>query len=216
LDESLEDKVARCEAWYAERKQPCTFRLTPYSEPSLDDYLAERGYEMVDRTCVLQRPTHPWDASASAVGLRSAGRDEWLHAYHWMTGKQGGASPALRCLLDSMTSDRLLAILRSEEAPARPVACGLGVIQGEFLGLYDLVTAPRHRRKGYGTELVRGLVAWGAGNGARRAYLQVARANRPARRLYEKLEFEWVYDFWYRVRESRPEAGTAALRSSRG
>lgn len=205
--------MARCEAWHAERNRPCIFRLTPYSEPALDGFLENRGYELTDRTAVLQRSTRPEDAPGSAVEVMSAGLDEWLGAYVRMSGR-AGAPPALRSVLRSMTAERLLAILWAGD-PACAVACGMGVLQGELVALYDLATATSQRRKGYGSEMVRGLLAWGARNGARRAYLQVARTNRPAFRLYEKLGFEWVYDYWYRVRDGG-DVEAETLRSDRG
>lgn len=37
------------------------------------------------------------------------------------------------------------------------VACGLGVLENEYFGLFDVVIAPAERRKGYGTQLILGL-----------------------------------------------------------
>jgi ribosomal protein S18 acetylase RimI-like enzyme len=199
---SLEDKVARCEAWYAERGRPCIFRLTPFTDPTLDAFLAERGYAQIDRTAVLERATHPRDRLPDGVTMRETPLEAWLGEYGRMSQLGGAAPAALRGILETMKSERTLRVLWSE-AENEAVACGIASRDGDLVGLFDLVTAPQHRRQGFGVALVNGLLAWGAARRASRAYLQVMRANLPAWGLYEKLGFTWVYDYWYRVREAK-------------
>jgi GNAT superfamily N-acetyltransferase len=79
------------------------------------------------------------------------------------------------------------------------VACGLGVLEGGYLGLFDLIVDPERRGEGYGTSLLSGLLTWAREKGARWAYLQVMYKNEPARRLYGKLGFQEAYAYWYRV-----------------
>jgi GNAT superfamily N-acetyltransferase len=80
------------------------------------------------------------------------------------------------------------------------VSCGMGVLDGEHFGLFNLVTHSEYRRRGYGTALVRAMRAWSRERGAARSYLQVAEENVVARRVYGGLEFELAYPYWYRVR----------------
>ncbi len=86
------------------------------------------------------------------------------------------------------------------------VATGLGVAQTGCIGLYDIVTDPAYRGRGFGGQIVAGLLAWGAAHGATTAYLQVMLNNPPALRLYARLGFAEYYRYWYRVR-SREEVG---------
>ncbi len=66
------------------------------------------------------------------------------------------------------------------------------------------------REEGYPREIARffasdfkpvvgSLLAWGAGQGARAAYLQVMEENLPARALYVRHGFAAAYRYWYRV-----------------
>jgi len=61
------------------------------------------------------------------------------------------------------------------------------------------VTAPEHRKKGYGTHLISSMLGWARESGARHAYIQVVERNSPARRLYGKLGFQEMYRYWYRI-----------------
>ena len=78
------------------------------------------------------------------------------------------------------------------------VACGLAVIEKDIVGLFDIVTDPTQRRRGYGSKIVEALLSHGATQGANTGYLQVAQENAPARELYTKLDFSMVYQYWYR------------------
>jgi ribosomal protein S18 acetylase RimI-like enzyme len=89
------------------------------------------------------------------------------------------------------------AFLRDE---SEIIACGLGVVEGSYIGLFDIVTETGRRRQGYGGQIVRGLLNWGMEQGARQAYLQVTKRNEPAQALYSKLNFREQYQYWYRVK----------------
>lgn len=80
-----------------------------------------------------------------------------------------------------------------------PVACGVGVLEHEVFGLFDIITHPAHRRKGYATALVGGMLAWASQQRANRAYLQVVSTNQQALRLYAKFGFQEMYHYWYRI-----------------
>jgi len=102
-------------------------------------------------------------------------------------------------ILEAMPSRRFLASL---EDSGQVVACGMGVLENEYFGLFDLITAPQQRNRGYGTQLVSSLLRWAQENGALHAYLQVVGSNAPARYLYAKLGFQELYQYWYRVGRS--------------
>jgi GNAT superfamily N-acetyltransferase len=92
--------------------------------------------------------------------------------------------------------------LASLVAEGQVIACGMGVLERNLLGLFNVVTAPSHRNRGHATTIILALLSWAEQQGARHAYLQVERGNTPARQLYEKLGFEEAYAYWYRVRHA--------------
>lgn len=80
----------------------------------------------------------------------------------------------------------------------QPAAIGRGVVVGEWLGISAVEVAADARRSGLATQITAALAAWGAREGARRAYLQVQADNAPARALYEGLGFRTHHRYRYR------------------
>ena len=76
---------------------------------------------------------------------------------------------------------------------------------GDLVGLFDVATAPAARRRGVARRVTAALLAWGAAEGARTAYLQVAEENAAARALYAGLGFRPAYRYVYAV--APPDAG---------
>jgi ribosomal protein S18 acetylase RimI-like enzyme len=195
---SLEEKIAYCEKLYRQQRQPAIFRLPSFVEgvDELDGVLDAKGYQRLDETLV-QVSDLEWAAytqSERAYDMLYA--DHWLPAYHDMAQER----------LDSDAHERILRAIMSPTCyltvmDGQTVACGLGVCERGYVGLFDIVTDAAHRRQGYGEEVVSSLLAWGQEvHDARYAYLQVMADNAPAISLYAKFGFETSYRYWYRVK----------------
>lgn len=192
----LPAKIEEAEGLYAARGLPTIFKMTAQSlPPGLEEALVERGYEEEARTAVC--------VAELAPGRRGASLEtKWERARAWSDGfhRASGAVPGRRAL-----HDRILASISlptgfvSVAEDGEAVAFGVGVLQGEWLGDFDVIVERAARRRGHGERLMRGLIAWGFEMGARRAYLQVMLDNAPALALYEKLGFREAYRYWYRV-----------------
>ncbi len=193
-----EAKIATCERLYASRGLPTIFRLTPFSRPpDLDQVLAERGYRKIDLTYVLGLDLADCDLSTMpAVELGDESVDEWIQIFCRLQQSGVERHQVHRQILQAIPARRFLASL---SASGQTVACGLGVLENGFFGLFDLITDPDQRRKGHGTRLVSGMLRWAQENGAAQAYLQVMEENLAARRLYARFAFQKVYEYWYRV-----------------
>lgn len=79
-----------------------------------------------------------------------------------------------------------------------PVAVGYGVVQGEWLGIFNIATHPDNRHLGAATAVSRQLAVWAQTLGVKNAYLQVEMNNQPAKALYSKIGFTCAYRYWYR------------------
>jgi GNAT superfamily N-acetyltransferase len=195
----LSEKVAGCEAWYAARDLPTIFRLTSFSDPNLDSFLESRAYEVIDLTDVLYTRLPLAEAYPANADIAELSLDDWVATYGVLSGADESTLTPMRGILDACQEARFLAALSSESSRDL-IACGLAVLETDVLGIFDVVTALPHRRRGYGAGLVGGLVGWGLARGADYAYLQVVKTNAPALALYRKLGFAQAYEYWYRIR----------------
>jgi ribosomal protein S18 acetylase RimI-like enzyme len=197
------DKIKTCEELYRGRGLNVVFKMTQggvYPQ-DLDAVLAEQGYAVDAPTSLQVLDLADWPASsAQDVTLTTTLDDEWLAAFCRLSSLDEQRAQTLRQILNAIVPTRcLFSICRRD----RIVACGMGVLQDGYVGLYDLVTDLAFRRQGLGERLVRSVLTWGASHGAHTAYLQVMLNNVPASRLYAKLGYTELYQYWYRVLGSR-------------
>ena len=182
---------------------PAIFRLTPFAPPELDSRLEALGYARGDEVEVRARPlvdipaTPPRPPEANLVRVGAVGLDRWLDVFTALSGAAETTRVAHRRVLASVPGVRRLLVLEADE---RPVACGMSVLDRGLLGLFDLVTAPNSRGRGFGGEILRRALRWGQRAGAREAYLQVLNGNAVAVRLYQRAGFQTVYQYRYRER----------------
>lgn len=194
----VDEKVDVCEELYAARGLPTVFRLTHFSSPpEIDRVLEGRNYQVVAPTLVLYIGLEGHDVQLAApAALRDERLDDWIELFCRFSGSAVEEHQAHKEILQAIPSTRFLASLVDG---GRAVACGLGVLENGYFGLFDLVTDLRQRNKGYGTRLVSGMLRWAQEHGASHAYLQVVARNAPARHLYAKFGFQEAYRYWYRV-----------------
>ncbi len=189
--------VESCEKEYTSRELRTVFKINQVSCPtSLDSYLEGRGYETIIRSAVLKLELSGRRFS-SPPGFRVSREFEepWLEAFWRLSEKVGGHQEIFRELVARIPGKNCFLVL---ERDGKVLACGRGVLEGRFLGLFDIVVSAKHRGQGHGLGLMEALLNWGVEQGAREAYLQVEIENLPALALYRKLGFEELYQYWYR------------------
>jgi N-acetylglutamate synthase len=200
----VREQIRRCEDRYRNQGQPVVFKITPLIQPAdLDAHLERLGYRAEASTGVwlapLEQPSlHPgsFQADGMQVKCETTLSESWLADFVTFSQTTDAAVPALVGILEQILPLHCFVTLYHQSTP---VACGLGVVEGSLLGLFDIVTAATARGRGYGTKLLLALLAWGRENDAEHAYLQVMDENIPAQRLYAKLGFTEIYKYWYRV-----------------
>lgn len=187
------EAIESVERRYASRSRPAWFRMTEL-DAQIDDLLFARGYERSLEVIVMTA-----DAAGEPdeeVSMLTAATPSW-------TADLGrlGASSELRT---AEIAEGLSALTLPHGAfRIDDRAVGLAVIDGRWVGLFDLAVGIEHRRRRLGARISRAMLAWANERGAARAYLQVTADNVPAIRLYEHLGFEERYRYWYRMKPDR-------------
>jgi ribosomal protein S18 acetylase RimI-like enzyme len=172
-------------------------RLTPFAAADVAPELAARGYVDEDATWVMaaSAPVSAAAASETAgleIRLTRALEEEWTQAAMIAYGHGAAGARSLRRTLPLILPDHAYVTVSCE---GKALAFGLGVAERGWIGLYDLVVDPAARGRGLGSAMIAALRAWGAEQGAPRAYLQVRAANLGARALYARLGFRDVFRY---------------------
>ncbi|MDQ0195692.1 GNAT family N-acetyltransferase [Paenibacillus wynnii] len=199
-DDEVRKKIKLAEAYYLDAGLKPVFKITPYIQPAdLDKILEGFGYSVVEPSSVrvLDLNKLPVANSQYSVQIQNEWSEEWLEAFAELTELSDENRRTLKRMFSASTLKQGYALLLKEGVPT---ACGLGVIQHGYMGIYDIVTSTSHRRQGMGEQLLMGLLHWGKQQGASSSFLQVVLANHGACALYDKLGFEEIYQYWYRVR----------------
>lgn len=197
---ALMEKIQLAEQFYQDAGQKPVFKITPFIKPgNLDTVLAERGYAAVEPSSVrvLELDRLKLPDSRCILDIQEEWSEYWLDRFAEMTELPPDKKDTLRRMLRASSLRMGYALLLKEGVPS---ACGLGVLQQGYIGLYDIVTTPANRRQGLAEHLLLGLLQWGKSQGAACSFLQVVQANYGASALYDKLGFQEIYQYWYRVK----------------
>lgn len=189
--------IDEVEAAYRARGLRPTFRLTPLASADIDSLLARRGYTLLDPSLVqIARLDAIPATSDPAVVIEPEAGAAWLAGYVAVSALGPASAATLAAMLARIPQPVGFARLAVDGID---LAFGFAALEGDHVGLFDIVTAPAARRRGLGLRLVRSLLGWATRQGATHAYLQVVEANAAARRLYGHLGFETAYAYHYRI-----------------
>lgn len=206
----LEDKVNTVERYYAALGLPALFQICDVAQPPvLDTLLAERGYTVNSHAHVQVAPIRSLLESLPPLRLRPHFElqvseefdEEWFALYCASEEVSGRAAAVRRRIMQRIQPHHGFALLRSA---GLPVAAGMGVVEGGWLGIFNMATLPAWRRQGAASAVLRTLAIWAQLYDANYAYLQVMTQNLDAQQLYAKAGFVTAYTYHYREKKTLP------------
>ncbi len=196
----IKDKILYCESIYSSMNLDTIFKLSPFVTPrKLDRLLSDLHYEIVEPSRVmtlnLSRVEAPHNVN---VRFYSEITDEWSDI---LANFNNLSEPTIHIAKQILSKSFLKKGFFTLFDGGIPVACGIGVIEQNYVGLYDIVTDRPYRFRGYGKQLILNMLKWAKMNGATDSYLQVVKSNEIANQLYEKLGYKEAYTYWYRYKK---------------
>lgn len=191
----LDTRIDAVEAFYRTRALPPRFQISPAADPAdLDAVLSARGYVTEAPVTIQIAPAARIAATArpdAPITVATTATADWYQAY------SEGYDRDARAITEAAREQPAFAMWR--DPGEQPASIGLGVLGGNWLGIFGMWTRPAHRNHGIGGALLAALAAWGVARGAIGLYLQVEDHNTDARRLYERIGFKAVYGYHYRT-----------------
>ncbi|MDB5489686.1 MAG: family N-acetyltransferase [Reyranella sp.] len=186
--------IETVEAPYRERGQLPAWRLTPLAPPAIADLLAARGYRTIERSLLQVCPLHDRLLADPDVIISATPSPAWIEAFATYSPVRPEHRETMRRMLHSIVQPAGFAFVERE---GQPMAMAIGAIEGDHMGLFDVLVMPEARRQGLARRITESLYAWAWRQGARFAYLQVVATNAAAMPLYQAQGFRTVYAYEY-------------------
>ncbi len=184
------------EAPYLACGAPPVWRLSPLAPAGTDALLAQAGYRSIDRSLVQRASLDERYRRDPEVRIAAAASPDWLAGFAELSPVEPRHRETMARMLATIAAPVGFARVDDD---GRPVAFALGVVDGDHVGLFDVLVSPAARRRGLARRITQTIGAWGREHGARYIYLQVVATNDAALPLYAALGFETVYSYAYRV-----------------
>lgn len=188
--------IEAVEAAFRTRGLPPVWRLTPLAPAAIAELLEARGYKPIERSLLQVCPLHGRFQVDPAVVISPAPSPTWIEAFATHSPVRPEHRETMQRMLRSIAPPAGFALV---ERDGRPMAMAIGAIEGDHMGLFDVLVMPEARRQGLGRRVTESLYAWAWQHGARFAYLQVVATNAAAMPLYEEQGFRTVYAYEYRI-----------------
>lgn len=187
----LSEKVAHCEAMFSRWGQRSVFRITPLSEPGLEQMLLERGYAVEAPTNVMLTALVAREGD-TRVTLADSFEPAWAQASAQMRGLPDDEAEILARQHRTIAVPTLWASVRDG---GTVLGVGAAAVERGWAGLHGIYVSRDGRRRGLARAISVSLLSRAHAMGARRAWLQVEQANAAAIPLYRSLGFEtsWTY-----------------------
>ena len=203
-NKDMEYKIDECERRYRQLGLPTVFKMTPAVNLELDCILEKRGYDIQKKADIMMTSLEELlseddkrQTTQYSVVIEKSLSEEWLEEFVVLNGTtEEPMKSTCKTVLSKILNPVICASIYDKDTM---IACGLGVIEGNYVGLYDIRVRDTYRRQGLALRLCKAIMKVGKSQGAKEAYLQVMSTNSNAISLYEKLDFERCYSYWYRV-----------------
>jgi ribosomal protein S18 acetylase RimI-like enzyme len=202
---NIKNDIQRTEKIYQNKGLDVIFQIPEFTMPlDLDKHLECKGYRIKSPTTVMRLGTNslhnlelPYNYHFSVIS--SDINEEWLKAINQFSKQSQRRAQLQESIIRRITiPKKYFYFFKSNK---NIIGLTLGVFEKGTLGIYSFVVDPMFRRNGIGTALISYIISWCQEREINTIYLQVEKDNYPALKLYEKIGFQSIYDYHYRIKE---------------
>ena len=202
-DASIEEKIEICEKTYFTKGLPTIYKLTQACYPkNLDEILESKGYKKIDETSVQIlniAEDYPIDKN-NRLDIEYEFTPDWINSFVDCSNIQNESTIGIMTqMLKSIIGDKICVKMKLDN---KTVGCGFGVIEENYIGIFDIIVREEDRGQGIGKTIMQGILKEAQKRNVCKAYLQVIVGNSVAENLYNKLGFKEIYRYWYRIKHN--------------
>lgn len=132
------------------------WRLTPLAPPVIAPLLAARGYRTIEHSLVQVCPLHAGFTADPEVRILPGPTPAWIDAFRTHSPVPSRHGETMQRMLAAIAAPAGFAFV--EEA-GRPMAMAIGAIEGDHMGLFDVLVMPHARRRGLARRITESLYA---------------------------------------------------------
>jgi ribosomal protein S18 acetylase RimI-like enzyme len=194
---NLEEKIQYCQKLYTKYNLPAVYKLVECDgHKTIDRKLETLKYEIADLTSVqICNDVRISEKNYSGVNIDIDFNEEWINGFIECNNIKTGFINTMKMMLKNITGNKIVVY---KELNKEIAGCGYGVIENEYVGLFDIVVRENSRGNGYGKEIVETILSEAGKAGIKKSYLQVVNNNEIAKNLYKKIGYREKYKYWYR------------------
>lgn len=197
-NEDVHVKISRCESLYKAKNSRTIFKMTDAVHPAnLDEILAKKGYGREGETYVYTLSLIGMGQPSKQITIDTRLSEAWVKHFARLNQVPEHHTLTLYKMLYLIPNPTgYLSLMYKDQV----IGVALGVVDEDWMGVFDVVIDKAYRRQGYGRMLMESLFHWGVTQGATTSYLQVQSENEIAQTLYRALGYRHEYSYWYRAK----------------
>lgn len=192
----LEEKFEYCKKIYEEKGLPIIYKIID-TEVSIvvDEFLKNKGLAQKDMVTVKEINLTNVDYSPKNINISWGFNEKWYDFYVKENKLNTEEKIILKNLLIKNDKNNVY-VYKVENSEI--IAVAMGSVEKNKIGIFNVYVKDTHRKKGYATEILEGLLVEARKINVEKAYLQVMETNEKAVKLYKKMGFVPKYRTWYR------------------
>lgn len=200
FDKNIEEKIIYCEELFQRNKLPVVYKILECKEQEIiDKKLEELGYAKIDVTSIqICNEIKQIDSHSDNITVEENFSEDWKKCFYECNNIADNEKiTTIETMLENIRHKKIC-IHKTEKE--KYIGNGYGIIEKDFVGIFDIIVKKEFRGKGYGKEIVKTILAKAYEAGIEKAYLQVMMNNSVALELYKNLGFKEIYKYWYRMK----------------